>query len=160
MKVTHKKSPGLEVMKINLERMGSMKGKVGFFDSHKYPDGTSVAAVAEKNEYGAPEKGQPPRPFMRTTQESRKNDWVKWIKEQSANVALGKTSASNVLNTLVQAAAGDVRKTISDLVSPPLAESTIKARKSKLANGKTVGKLDKPLVETGVMLASVTGIVE
>ena len=37
---------------------------VGFFNE-KYPDGKRVGKIATIQEYGAPEKNIPPRPFMR-----------------------------------------------------------------------------------------------
>ena len=41
------------------------KVDVGFLEGALYPDGTSVALVAAVNEFGAPSRGQPPRPYFR-----------------------------------------------------------------------------------------------
>jgi hypothetical protein len=39
--------------------------KVGFLENATYPDGKPVAMIAAINEYGAPSRGQPARPFFR-----------------------------------------------------------------------------------------------
>src|SRR6478672_3144351 len=51
--------------------------KVGFFENSTYPDGTSVPMVAAINEFGAPSRGQPPRPFMRNTIAKHRSEWPK-----------------------------------------------------------------------------------
>lgn len=48
------------------ERLNATEVRVGFINGETYPDGTSVAEVAYKNEYGVPENNQPPRPFSAT----------------------------------------------------------------------------------------------
>lgn len=50
-----------------------MHVKVGVLDNSKYPDGTSVATVAYKNEYGF--KNIPSRPFFRQTIQEQKKNW-------------------------------------------------------------------------------------
>jgi len=57
-------------------------------------------------------------------------------------------------------AAGQVGEKIASITTPPLAEETIKARQRKMANGKFTGNLDKPLVETGLLIASPSHLVE
>ena len=44
--------------------------RVGFLEGATYPDGTTVAEVAAKNEYGA--VGVPMRPFFRTMVKSKR----------------------------------------------------------------------------------------
>jgi hypothetical protein len=61
-----------------------------------------------------------------------------------------------VLDVLGQQAAGDIRKSISRIASPPLKQATIDARLRKRADKTTLGKLDKPLVDTGTLLNAVT----
>ena len=50
--------------------------RVGFFENSVYPNGQKVAEVATIQEYGAPSKNIPPRPFMRPTQENHGNEWM------------------------------------------------------------------------------------
>ncbi|RIQ10307.1 hypothetical protein D0837_17670, partial [Bordetella avium] len=54
-------------------------------------------------------------------------------------------------------AAGDIARAISKVVSPPLEKSTLQARQSRK---KTPGVSKKPLVDTGLMIQSVTYQVE
>ena len=109
--------------------------KVGFLSGATYPAGTPVAMIAAINEFGAPSRGQPPRPFMR-------NAVAKYSKEWPAAVAGFLKSngydAARALDLLGAEIAGQVRQSIVDLVSPPLAESTIRAK-----------GFDKPLIGGG-----------
>ncbi|WP_347220351.1 hypothetical protein [Chryseobacterium sp.] len=78
-----------------LNRLVSLKQqhvKVGVMDGSKYEDGTSVATVAFKNEYGY--KNIPPRPFFRTTIKEQKENWsVITIKAIKAGYSIDKTLA-------------------------------------------------------------------
>jgi hypothetical protein len=116
--------------------------RVGFLESAKYPDGKSVAMVASINEYGAPSRGQPPRPFFRNMIAEHEAGWPEMIMEllkknhYKADLALAEAGAI---------IAGQLRQSIIALISPPLAASTVRAK----------GGVDKPLIDTGVMLGSV-----
>lgn len=115
--------------------------KVGFLKGATYPDGTSVPLVAAVNEFGAPSRGQPPRPFFRRMIADKGREWP------DAVVRLLKANEYDVDRTLEMAGsaiAGQLRASITTLTDPPLAPSTI-ARK-----GST-----KPLIDTGHMLNSV-----
>lgn len=128
------------------------KLRVGFLEGATYPDGTSVGEVAAFNEYGrmVKVKGedgseesyyQLPRPFFRNMIAEKKAGWP------AAIAALMRTSGYNAHFALLQAGegiAGQLRQSITDFSSPPLAESTIKAK-----------GFSKPLVDTGHMLNSV-----
>ena len=115
--------------------------RIGFLEGATYPNGTPVAMVAAINEYGAPSRGQPPRPFFRRMIAAKRAEWPKAI----ANLL--KANNGDVHRTLSQtgeAIAGQLKQSIVDLTDPPLAPSTI-ARKG----------FDKPLIDTGHMLQSV-----
>jgi hypothetical protein len=115
--------------------------KVGFISSATYPDGTSVPMVAAINEFGAPSRGQPPRPFFRRMISAKSQEWPGAI----ANLLKANNyDVKTTLNQAGEAIAGQLRQSIADLVEPPLAPSTI-ARKGSA----------KPLIETGVLLASI-----
>ena len=114
--------------------------RIGFLENAKYPDGTPVAMIAAINEYGRPPL-QPPRPFFRRMISKYSGEWPEAIGN------LLKANDLDAVKTLDQAGAaiaGQLRQSIVDLVSPPLAPSTI-AKKGH----------DKPLVDSGVMLQSV-----
>ncbi len=120
--------------------------KVGFMGGALYPDGTSVPLVAAINEFGAPSRGQPPRPFFRNMIAAKSGEWPKAIE------GLLIATDYDVKQTLEQTGAsiaGQLQQSIVDLVDPPLAPSTI-ARKG----------FSKPLIDTQHMLNSVTFVVE
>ena len=120
--------------------------KVGFLQGARYPDGTSVAMVAAINEFGAPSRGQPPRPFFRNMIRDKSKEWG------PALAVLLKANDMDAKKSLEQAGAaiaGQLRQSITDLTSPPLKPSTIRRK-----------GFDKPLIDTGHMLASVDFEVE
>lgn len=119
---------------------------VGFAEGATYPDGTSVPAVAALNEYGRPNKGQPPRPFFRRMLKENRDGWA----DTTAKLLRANDyDAKRAMEQLGAVVAGQLQKSIVDLVDPPLAPSTV-ARKG----------FDKPLINTSLMLKSVTHQVE
>ena len=159
--------------------------KVGWFEGARYEDtpgkkGLPVAQVAITQEMGSPSQRIPARPFMRPTIVNKKNEWAKIAENGSRAILNGKTTIGAVLEGLGQKAAGDIRKTISLVTTPPLAESTIKARLARrgVKNGpalarkklsgakltkkesKSFGLLDKPLIDTKHMFTTLTSKVE
>lgn len=120
--------------------------KVGFLEGATYLDGTSVSLVAAINEFGAPSRGQPPRPFFRRMIAEKSKEWPAAVE---ANLAATNYDVVRTLELVGQGIAGQLRQSIVDLVDPPLAPSTV-ARKGS----------SKPLVDTGHLLASVDYEVE
>ena len=115
--------------------------EVGFLEGATYPDGTSVPLVATINEFGAPSRGQPPRPFFRNMIAAKSGEWGPAI------AALAKANGYDAVKTLGQAGIaikGQLQASIVALVDPPLAPSTV-ARKGSA----------KPLIDTGHMLNSI-----
>ena len=162
------------------------KMMVGWFAGQRYDDNTSVAEVASQNEFGSKKKHIPPRPFMRPTAQTEKNKWRNVFAElyKKNNGDLEKT-----MNGLGLVVSGAIKKTISEIWDPPLAEKTInarkarkdkhsaslnddlsnflttikarkdkyKARKDKYSDGGMSGSsIEKPLVDTGLMISSVS----
>ena len=125
---------------------GSALVEVGFQANATYPDGTGVARVAAFNEFGVPEHNQPPRPFFRGMIAKESGHWG-----DDVAAALQHTDydTSQSLDIVGQSIAGELRQSITDLLAPPLAPSTIKRK-----------GFDKPLVDTGHMLNSVTSTVK
>jgi hypothetical protein len=115
--------------------------RVGFLENATYPDGTPVAMIAAINEYGAPSRGQPPRPFFRQMIQAKQGEWPKAIAGVLKSMGY---DAKKTLDITGAAIAGQLRQSITDLWSPPLAPSTIKRK-----------GFDKPLIETSHMLKSV-----
>ena len=147
-RVIRKSSPATQrILKsiAEIDKLNKADLQVGFFESAKYEDGTPVAGVAAVHELGSPKNNIPPRPFMRTTSEAKKPEWAKLMKQAAQAIVKRSETADSALNKLGLKAAGDVRETISTIQEPKLKESTVKRKGS-----------DKPLVESGIMINSVT----
>lgn len=146
------KQLNLDKIKATLERVPEefegMVAQVGFPSGINYEDGTSVAYVAAIQEFGAPAVGIPPRPFIQPTVTEKKDTWTTIIEKQIPKVVLGKMSAFDVLDLVGMSAAADIQTKISSIYSPPNAPATIRAKGSA-----------KPLIDTGLMLASVQNAV-
>ena len=160
MKVTRVLTPAGKNLEQALKQLEDKVGKVGWFEKSKYEDGTPVAYVATIQEYGYPEGNIPPRPFMRPTIAEKQGEWTKIIESGSRAVLNGKAQAKDVLEAVGLKAAGDIRKKISTITAPPLSPRTIEARRAKRADKKTIGLLTKPLIDTGIMLGTLTNTVE
>lgn len=115
--------------------------RIGFLEGATYPDGTSVPLVAAVQNFGASEKGIPPRPFFSNMVKEKSPQWP---------AKLGKVLKANDYNVdqslaqMGEGIKGQLQQSIRDTNSPPLAPATI-ARKG----------FEKPLVDTGHMLNSV-----
>ena len=113
--------------------------EAGFFEEAKYTNGTPVATVAVLNEYGTSKI--PPRPFFRLAIDENQKKWLKQFKQvvkQGASVE----DALNIVGTIMK---DDIADSITDLQSPPNAQSTIDAKGSS-----------NPLMNTGFMASSAT----
>jgi hypothetical protein len=134
----------------------------------KYIIGEDGKAVFVKNSYQGKVAGVtkphqiviPPRSFMRTTIAEKENEWAKLARSGAKAMVAGNASLKMVMEGLGLAASGDIKKKISEINSPALKAGTIENRKRKLAKGKKVGALTKPLVETSLMISSLTSTVE
>lgn len=122
------------------KKLKRQRGKieVGFFEGEKYPDGTQVAAVAAHNEFGGGKT--PPRPFMRTCIERRRNKWRKVVRDNLAKELDVHITLAELADVMVE----DIKDYISIWTNPPNAPSTI-AKKG----------FNDPLVDTGRMMNSV-----
>lgn len=133
-----------------------MHAEAGWLESSQYEDGTKAAYVAAIQEYGAPEKNIPPRPFMRPAVEQNRDYLIDGMKQGVKAVLARKASAEDVLSVVGSRMAGDISKAISQVSAPPLKPATIATRARKRASGVVTAGLTKPLVDTGYMLATVT----
>lgn len=114
---------------------------VGFLEGATYPDGTSVPMVAAINEFGAPSRGIPPRPFFRNMVASKSPEWPKAVGDL---LKANDYDAEKTLGHAGEDIKGQLQQSIVDTNAPPNAQSTIDAKGSS-----------KPLVDTGHMLNSV-----
>ena len=133
--------------------------KVGFFQSAHYPDGTQVAEVAATQEFGDAAKHIPPRSFMRVTADERITPWKILFTAGFRSVANGIRTIPEVYNGVGLQVQGDIQRTISNIWSPPLAPATIAARIRKARGGYDTTSITKPLVDTSLMINSVSFVV-
>ncbi len=133
--------------------------QVGWFPGARYEDGTPVAFVATVHEFGASKQGIPPRPFMRPTIARERERWGEFVEQEAKKIIAGTQTAPGMFEVLGLNVSGEIARSITEVTQPPLKPATIAAKRRKLANKGTTGALSKPLVETGLMLASVTHVV-
>lgn len=131
----------LRELAAKIDKGGTLR--VGFLEnSRNYPDGTSTPLVAAIQEFGAPSRGIPPRPFMRNMIAAKQGEWAPAL---AAVLKQNGYDATNALDQLGGGIARQLRQSIADTNDPPNAPSTI-AKK---------GGASKPLVDTGHLLASI-----
>ncbi|MDR0805949.1 MAG: hypothetical protein LBN41_04265 [Enterobacteriaceae bacterium] len=131
--------------------------KVGFFDSAKYTDGTSIAYIAAIQELGYPEGGIPARPFIRPSITKNKSKYARGFYSAAKKALSGESDITSGLSIIGDVAVGDIKEGIEAVITPELKPATIAARARKHSKGKATSK---PLVYTGKMLESVTHAVE
>ena len=114
--------------------------RAGFLGGAPYPDGTPVALVAAVHEFGAPAKGIPVRPFMRTAIAQNKAKWADQLSR-----AIGESgTAEAALGMVGESIKDDLRSSIRDGDWAPNKPRTV-ARKG----------FAKPLIDTAHMVNSV-----
>lgn len=115
---------------------------VGFLEGATYPDGgLNVPTVAIINEFGAPSRGQPPRPFFRTMIAKESKHWGDDVGQL---LLMHDYNAETALNLLGEDIKGALKQSINDLTSPPLAPSTVERK-----------GFEKPLIDTAHMINSI-----
>jgi hypothetical protein len=105
------------------------------------PGGTTVATIAAIQNFGAPRAGIPPRPFFTNMVADKQGEWPSAI---AGLLVANRYNVGKALDIAGFAIAGQLRTSIINTNSPPLAASTI-ARKG----------FSKPLIDTSHMINSV-----
>lgn len=139
--------------------MKDARAYVGWFEDTKYDDGTLVGDVAYWQEYGT-SRGIPPRPFMRPAELHNKKEWEQLMLQEVRKCFEQGKPLSYAIERLGLLAQGNIQDEIRSVYDPPLKESTIKARLRRHGKKKITASITKPLIDTGVMLASVQHKVE
>jgi hypothetical protein len=167
LKIEVKQSPANAWNKFDLivTQLTGKVGKVGWIDNSRYPDengkqGPLVAYVATIQEFGYPAGNIPPRPTIRPAIATQQDKWRKIALKYSKLAIEGKGSVADIFEAVGAVAEGDIAKNIKLLTQPPLSPRTIAARLNRKTDKKTIGSLDKPLIDTGLMLATLTHTVE
>ena len=126
---------------LTIKLVRTPKLRVGFLEGSTYPDGTSVPLIAAINEFGAPSRGQPPRPYFRNMIAAKKKEWAPAM---AALMKANNYDTEKVLNLTGEAIKGQLVESIASLTSPPLKPSTIRRK-----------GFSKPLIDTSAMIGSV-----
>lgn len=148
----------VKLLRQQCKRINSLNVRVGWMDSARYEDGKPVAGIAIVQEFGSEKMGIPARSFMRSTQAERKVAWDATMKKGFSAVMQGKRSVRELMEALGSLAAGDVRKKITLIYTPPLAVSTLKSRARRAGPGAKIISV-KPLNDSGHLLATLTHVV-
>lgn len=161
MKIT-RKAGKIEALRQTVRTLNAAQGRVGWFPSAIYENGVPVAGVAAVQEFGSPSRGIPPRLGMRATAAEKQAEWAETAAKITRAAAQGKLAPGNVMPAICLAAEGHIRATITKVTTPPLKPATVAARKRRLANGGRGAKstITKPLVDTGILLNTLTSEVD
>lgn len=142
--------------------------RVGFLEGARYDDGTPVAMVAAIQNFGAPARGIPPRPFFTNMIKRYRNAWGDTL---ASLLKANDWDAARALQLMGQGIQFQLVKSIEETFSPPLSSITIMLRKMRSENpdlvvtGATVGEAarrvaagestagesTKPLIDSAVM---------
>ena len=156
-----KKSGGSQSLAKAIKEIEKKRLAVGWNANAKYPNGTNVAEVAATQEFGSPARRIPPRPFMRPAIAHNKAKWFKSLNMSYKMIVTGKSGLNNALEMVGLQVAGDIRVSIRDVTTPPLAKATVQARRNRLKHGEGISStISKPLIDTGVMIGSITSEVQ
>lgn len=90
--------------------------KVGFLEGAVYPDGTPVATVAAIQNYGAPGRGIPPRPFFTDMVATKSGGWGPSL---AGILKQNDFDAETGLTALGRGIEGQLREAIVSTSSPP-----------------------------------------
>lgn len=145
--------------------------RVGFLENAKY-DGKPVALVAAVQNFGAPSRGIPPRPFFSNMVREKASEWGPVL----AALLTANPDTARALDILGEDIAGQLRQSIVDTNEPELSPVTLLLRERFWGNPEDIkfadvqkartdiragvepnvtGTQAKPLVWTGHMLNSI-----
>ncbi len=119
---------------------------VGFMPGASYPDGTSIPMVAAIQEFGAPARNIPPRPFFRDMIAAESGAWPDAV---AGLLVKNDYDATATLEKTGEGILGQLKQSIADFSRVPLAPATIKRKQS-----------EKQLIDSGIMYDSGTFKVE
>lgn len=161
MTVSRMAGNGYKNLEIALKNLNGFEAKVGWVEKQQYDDSDmTTAGAAVLAEYGFAPRNIPARPTGGPTATRQKSFWARIAEAESKKVLTGRQTGEGMMEVLGLQAAGDWRESITQLFNPPLSPRTIAARLRKKADGKTIGNLTKPLVESSTMLNALTNTVE
>lgn len=148
--------------------------RAGFTEGSKYPDGTPIALAAAVNNFGAPAKGIPPRPFFTNAVNDGRPVWGKQLGQL---LKADGYDSRKALETMGAVMAGGIAQKLVETDGPPLSPVTLLLRsRFPTRDGMTTADVwqafrdvargtvpnvtptgGKPLVWSGQMLQSLSG---
>lgn len=179
--ITRDNPTAFKTLDDHLTALDGVVGRVGWFEGSAYPDGTPVAYVAAIQELGSPSNKIPARSFMRSTAMEKDAVWKQVANIVSTRVLEGKMTPAAAMETLCIQAQEDIKEKINTISAPPLSQITLGLRKwreknpGKAVTGATVGMVarqlregtldtsgvsDKPLIDSTLMITTLTHTVE
>jgi hypothetical protein len=180
MQVKRTNPNALDMLSLKLKELDGIATKVGWFPGARYETGTPVAYVAAIQEFGY--GPIPPRPFFRTTVTAEQNNWKQYAAQGAKAVIKGSLTAFDVMDALGERAQEDVKETINQITAPPLSPITLELRAMRHKNpnlkvtatlvGEVAQKVrqpgyqlangtpDKPLIDTKLMITTLTHVTE
>jgi hypothetical protein len=139
---------GLNEIRKELEKLGTLSVKAGIPENAGENNGTSIAQYGYYNEYGAESKKNnwkiPARPFVRGWTDNERTKIKTTLEKLYGSVANGKLNADDAIERLGLFAQSGIRRYIANGDFAPNAESTIKRKKSS-----------RPLIDDGTMRSSI-----
>ncbi len=142
VKLTDNYTDAGKKLKKALQEIDKLECFIGFQRGDAEEDGTDIADIAAWNELGT-SRGIPSRPFIRNTVDLHKSEIDSLIDHMVIKILNGST-AEQVLREAGVFMKGAMQAEITDGSFEPNAPSTVKRKGS-----------DKPLIDTGMMRASV-----
>ena len=115
--------------------------KIGFLENSRYPDGTPVAQIAAIQNFGAPSRGIPPRPFFSNMIAKHGSEWGDDVAELLERTGYDAHAALELMGEHIE---GQLRDEIIATNSPPLKPETIRRK-----------GFAKPLISTSHMIGSI-----
>lgn len=105
------------------------------------------AMIMAVHEYGTEDRHIPERRPIRLSMENNADKYARRFQQGLDKVLKDEMSVDTALKSIGEEAAGDVKITIMNGLTPSLTDSTVRARKKKS---------DKPLYDTGELVNSIT----
>lgn len=114
-----------------------------------YEDGLTIATVAAVNNFGSADGRIPARPFLAPAVENGAPEYRRLVELMLPKVMSGEMEMQTLLAQMGQLAEGHVKQQITDLRTPPNAQSTIDKKGS-----------DNPLIDTGALRQSIRYVID
>lgn len=150
--------------------------RVGVPSGETEAGGTSLTTIAYVHEYGSPSQGIPERSFLRAAMQENAKKYVLLNRSNLVEVLNKRMTVDQALGQLGEMAKGDVQRKIRNGDFKALDPKTIAARRRSRSNGynksllrkvkkkevagNAAGPIDRPLIDSGQLIQSITWEIE